>query len=59
MRALLTAIFFILLMALTAACSTTSHNYDSKSNDNSSSDPQFRYGGQMTIRGQASKGTNQ
>ena len=59
MRALLKAIFFILLMALTAACASTSHNYDSNSNNNSSSDPQFRYGGQMTIRGQASKGTNQ
>ncbi len=58
MRALLKAIFFILLMALTAACSTW-HNYDSNSNSSSSSDPQFRYGGQMTVRGQASKGVNQ
>ena len=58
MRALLKAIFFILLMTLTAACSTW-HNYDSNSNDNSSSDPQFRYGGQFTVRGTASKGPNQ
>jgi hypothetical protein len=58
MRALLKAIFFILLMASMAACASTRYN-DSNSNDNSSSDPQVRYGGQMTVRGQASKGTNQ
>lgn len=55
MRALRKAIFFILLMASMAACASTSSN----NNDSSSSDPQVRYGGQMTIRGQASKGTNQ
>ena len=58
MRALLKAVFFVLLMASIAACASTSHN-DSNSNSSSSSDPQFRYGGQMTVRGQASKGTNQ
>ncbi len=57
MRALLKPIFFVLLMASIAACASTSHN-DSNSS-NSSSDPQVRYGGQMTVRGQATKGTNQ
>ena len=58
MRALLKAIFFILLMASMAACASTSYK-DGNSSGNSSSDPEFRYGGQMTIRGQATKGVNQ
>lgn len=59
MRALVKAIFFVLLIILAAACSTTWHKYDSSSRDGSSADPQLQYGGQFRVRSQASHGVNQ
>jgi hypothetical protein len=58
MKRIIAVIFFFLLAISMTGCNSTFYNYKDNSSQTMFGDPQFQYGGQFTVKYQATHGVN-